>query len=444
MKEKEKKNKKYALILLASLFVYAFVLIFVFYDNGTSVEAPIAKSPKANSQTDLVAMIDSVEHIDTMDIEEVVEQLEIEGDFDGDVEGLQDFFDWLRKFFVGSCDDPAYEIFEPQLFCGEEGAVAMDDVKIAQIWAPDVLFVGAAAPFDNLVQTNNPIGATAFRNASEMIHEDFDYYINMPPNHSSAPLLDSVPLPEDDRFEPYDMHYDAASSLHEIPFDVHPEEESKCPDVVNPGEFNVKGSNNLQKELTDSFSPPGLMELGDRKVSADLCREDRVIELDEDESFLLCNEGFFQVLQGAIAAGTSLAFEDSCDGIGDVIIDAPLGSGEVCNEDDCSIRYSEAGRILTSPPTWTEDLYPSISADEKRNDYIVDDPVILTTPCYLRVEGQVCPTRCRWDISMWQHLFKLEKMYTYPGYENAMDEDFYWKAVEEEIKYRGRFGARNY
>ena len=444
MSEKERKNRRNAIVLLASLFVYAFLLLFIFVENDEAIESSSVESSKASYQTDLVAMMDNVERIDMMDVEEVEDVEEIveilTEETEGDVEGIRDFIDWIRKFFVGSCDDPAYEIFEPQLFCGWSEGIDAEDVKIAQIWAPDVLFVGAAAPFDNLVQTNNPRGLTAFRNASEIINPDFDYYINMPPNHPSAPLLDSVPLPDDDKFEPYEMHYESAGALNEVPFDVHPEEESLCPDVVNAGEFNVKGSNNLQKELTDSYTPPDLMELGDRKISADLCREDRVIELDEDESFLLCNEGFLQVLQ----CGPQFSFRDNCDGIGDLVIDAPLGSGEVCNEDDCSVRYSEAARILSSPPTWTKEMYPSISGEEKENDYIVDDPVIITTPCYVRVDCQVCPTRCIWDISMWQHLFQLEKMYTYPGYENAMDEDFYWKAVEEEIKYRGRFGARNY
>jgi len=442
MSKKEMKNRKKAVVFLVSLFVYAFLLLFIFYENKEVAELSFVESPKASYQEDLVAMVDSFEHIDAMEIEEIEETVDKVSaeDKEAEVKGLGDFIERLRRFFVGSCDDPAYEIFEPQLFCGWGEGVDAEDVRIAQIWAPDVLFVGAEAPFDNLVQINNPRGSTAFRNASEIINPDFDYYISMPPNHPSAPLLDSVPLPDDDRFEPYDMHYEAAGSLNEIPFDVHPEEKSLCPEVVNAGEFNVKGSNNLQKELTDSYTPPGLMELGDREISVDLCREDRVIKLDEDESFLLCNEGFLDVIR----CGARFSLRNNCDGIGDLVIDAPLGSGEICNEDDCSIRYSEAARILSSPPTWTKDMYPSISREEKENDYIVDDPVIVTTPCYVRVDCQVCPTRCIWDISMWQHIFKLEKMYTYPGYENAMDEDSYWEAVEDELKYRGRFGIIGY
>jgi hypothetical protein len=440
MKKEEKRNKRNAVLLLVSLFVYAFLLVFVFRESAETF-----KYSDSENKSNLVGLAGNLEYREIEELEkvEIVQtRSEVLGEDDSYLDSsVKDFMNYLRDYFVGSCDEPQYEIFEPQLFCGGSGGIEGQEIKIAQIWAPDILFVGAAAPYDNLVQTSNPDGRTAFRNSSEIINPDFDYYINMPPDSGS--LLESSPLSDEEKFEIYEMHYEAAGELNEIPFDVHPEEESRCPNVVNAGEFNVKGSNNLQKELTDSITPPGIMELGNRDVSADLCRDDRVIELDEDESFLLCNEGFFQALSCTVE--NVLKFEDKCDDIGDLVIDAPLGSGEVCNEDDCSVRYSEAARLVTSPPTETEELYPeSLDGEQKENDYIVDDPVIITTPCYVRVDCQICETRCIWDISMWQHIFKLEKTYTYPGYENEMDEDLYWQAVEDEIRWRGRYGGSRY
>ncbi len=440
MKTKKQEFKKGGFVLLG-LFVYAFALVLFLGNKEASVV-----SSEQDFETEVMAFAENLEYREVRELEkektekENVEVYEEEGEVLGET-SVEDFMEFLREFMVGSCD--AYlEIDDPQLFCGGSGGGSSGDMKVAQIWAPDIMFLGAAAPYDNLVLTSNPRGSTAFRNASETINPDFDYYIHMPPNPPGGSLLESEILSEEEKKDPFWMHYEAAGSLSEVPFDVHPDEKSKCPDVVNGGEFNVKGGNNLEKELIESFTPPGRMTLGDRDVSARLCREDRVIELDEDESFLLCNEGILQALK---ECATKFSFLDKCDGVGDLVIDGPLGSGEICNEGDCAIRHVEAGRILSSPPLWTEDLYPqSLSKEEKENDYIVDDPVIITTPCYLRAGCQLCATRCIWDISTWQHHFQQEQMYTYPGFENAMEEDLYWELVEDEIRWRGRIGSSNF
>jgi hypothetical protein len=105
----------------------------------------------------------------------------------------------------------------------------------------------------------------------------------------------------------------------------------------------------------------------------------------------------------------------------------------------------EAGRLLTSPPTLTEELYPSsLTKEEKQGDYIVDDPVLLTTPCYVRVDCKLCLTKCIWDLSMWQHLYDLEKVFTYPGHKKVMEFDEYWDGVEDEIRIRGAFGTHRF
>ena len=268
MVRKNKNEKKFGIILLVGLFAYAFLLIFLVNTGDVSVEHSETKA-----QTDLVGMVNTFEYreIEKLEVEKEIEEVKtmsvLGEDSEGEVKGLpwnswDEFTDYLRDFFVGSCD-ALHKIDEAQLFCGGSGLSKTADIRIAQIWAPDIMFVGAAAPFDNLVLTHNPRGDTAFRNSSEIINPDFDYYINMPPNNPSAPILDSVPLPDKDKFEPYEMHYEAAGTLNTIPNDVHPEEKSRCPKVVNAGEFNVKGSNNLQKELTDSITPPGVMKLGE-------------------------------------------------------------------------------------------------------------------------------------------------------------------------------------
>ncbi len=447
---KEKRNRKFAVVLLVLLFFYAFSLVFIFNnadnDGKTEYSYPTYKS-------DLAVLSDALEYREVAELEKVKiieEQGEVLGE-DGEVEDPEGHEGgWLdgvyRRFFMGRCNQSNYRIDDPQLFCGGSGSVSGADIKIAEIRAPDVLFTGAAAPFDNLVQTNNPAGLTAFRNASEIINPDFDYLIHMPPlpdDHEGNPRRN---LASDGELkETYDMHYETLGEIDEVEFDVHPDEQSYCPDVVNDGRFNVRGSNQLQKDLTDIFSPPGLMALGDRDVSVDLCRADvRTIHMDEDETFLLCRESLLQKFWCGII-NTFSANDDACDDVHGIVVDAPLGSGEICNEEDCSIRYTEAARIISSPPIWTKDLYPEgLSDDERKNDYIVDDPVIIRTPCKVRVDCAICLTDCFWDISIWQNHFDLEKTYTYPGFRNAMDEDEYWEEVEAELKFRGALGQRNF
>lgn len=527
MEEKEKKNKRNALILLVSLFVYAFILVFVFYEGGNAFESnsgfqnlerekknhssfqfvsneeakdweaiDLVKNEKSakplritkselNRMTDLlgqfaemlpqkntanfafrsmdyetqVGLINFAQGLEYREIEELEEFIiavdnesfevyaegaEVAGAQDPVSEEVENIISKLRDFLVGTCEDSAYEIVDPQLFCGAEGLSGSEEIKIAQIWSVDIKSVGSATGFDNLLLTHNPRGLTAWRNDSDAIMEEFDYDVKMPPNES---LRDSVKLSEDERFEHYEMHYEAAGVLNEIPYDVHPEEKSLCPDILNPGHFNVKGSNNLEKELTDTISPPGLMTLGNRSLPVNLCEEPFFREdFDEDDTFLLCNEGFFDILKCTFQ--NILRFRDTCPEIGGVFVDATLGSGQICNEEDCSSRYWEAGRELASPPTWMEQIHhPSMTKEEKENDYSSNHPdetVIFTTPCYLRIDCEICTTKCFWDVSMLKHIFEQESKYTYPGFKNAPEVEDYLRAIVDEIKYRGRFGSRNY
>lgn len=424
----KKGGKRGSLFLLFALVFYGFILVAIFYHNENSVEYS-----KAEYQANL---IDLVEEINTKEINnfenvEVVDEVSTD---EGEVKG------WWRKFVMGRCD-AHFGIDEPQLFCGGSGGQTSAKVRLAEVFAPDILFIGAGAPFDNLVLTSNPPGRVSFRNASEVINPESDYLINQPPLPSSRANL----LGDRQKHETFDMHYETVGVITEVEFDTFPGEKSLCPQVVNDGRFNVKGSNNVQIDATGMVTAPSMVQdgLGDRDVAARLCREDvRTIRLNEDESFLLCSEGFWAGLGCDIIETLK---GPSCEDIYGVVIDAPLGSGEVCNENDCSIRYKEAGRLLTSPPPWADKLYPgALSGSEREKDYIIDDPVILETPCKVRIECKVCLTKCIWDISIWQHIYDLEKTYTYPGFKNAMSEDQYWKGVEDEIKIRARIQTKRW
>ena len=428
-----RKNKKAkAVFLLISLFLYASLLVFAFSDREKT-EKQYIQSTESQS----VALAYDLEYrkieelVEIEAFEDDVEIISVE-DEDGEVQG------WWRRFLMGRCD-AVLGIEDPQLFCGSKGGQKSNvKITLAEVFAPDILFLGAAAPFDNIVLTSNPPGRVAFRNASEIIDPDLDYLIQKPPFPEGHPLdPKAIMLEEEMQKEPFLMHYEAVGTITEVDFDTYPGEKSLCPEVVNDGRFNVKGSNYIQDDLTKSLTPPGVMALGDRDVPADLCRDDvRQIHLNEDESFLLCSEGFW--------AGLGCSVIDTirgpdCDDIMGIVVDGPLGSGEVCNEPDCTVRYTEAGRILTSPPSYTRHLYPqSLSGQQKEDDYIVDDPVILTTPCKVRVGCRVCLTKCIWDISVWNHHYELEKFFTYPGFRNAMEPDEYWSGVEDEIKIRSR------
>ncbi len=411
-------NVKKGTLLLLSMCIYAFFLIFVFNEKSISVE-----QKNVEVKTELVAVKNDFEYREIRELENV-EVLKENLDDEGEVEGIIDRL-------MGTCGSK-FSIEEPQLFCGGSGLPKNAEIVIAEIYAPAVLFAGAEKPFDNLVQTNNPEGATAFRNAAETIHAENDYLIKQPPLPSSREQT----LSEQDAYEPFGMHFGVMGNVSKVDFDS--QEESKCPDVVNRGEFNVKNTNVLQDDLTRTFTPPGVMALGDRDYSGRLCREEnRKIELTKDESFLLCSEGVLDILKNFFCERLP-TFKDKCDGLEGIVIDAPLGSGEVCNEEDCGIRYWEASRINSSPPTYTRDLYPAFLEDsEKEDDYIVDDLVVLTTPCKVRVDCKLCETKCYWDISVWQHIYDLEQSFTYPGFENRMKEDEYWQKVEVELKKRG-------
>lgn len=415
------------------------------------------------TQTNLINFAQNLEYKEIEKLEDFMvatrdDNLEIHTN-DGEIQGwsddahyqvsdtIRDIIDRLRDFLVGSCEKPNYEVFKPQAFCGSGSLEGVGDIRIAQIWSLDIKSVGSATGFDNFLLTHNPRGLTAWRNDSNIIMEDYDYFVNMPPSNSSFPLLDSVVLSEGDRFETYEMHYEAAGSLNDIPYDVHPDAKSLC-DVLNPGHFNVKASNNLAKELTDYVTPPGsIMSLGDRSFSFNPCNDFFWrTDFDEDESFLLCNEGFFDVLR--CIGRNILRFRDTCPDIEGVFVDAALGSGQICNEDDCSSRYWEAARESSSPPTWMGQLHhPDMSKEEIENDYSANHPdetVIFTTPCYLRIDCEICLTKCFWDVSILKHIFEQERVYTHPGFVNAPTIEDYLQAIVDEIKFRARYGSGRY
>jgi len=128
-----------------------------------------------------------------------------------------------------------------------------------------------------------------------------------------------------------------------------------------------------------------------------------------------------------------------CEDLMGIIIDAPLGSGEKCNSEDCAIRFAETARLAISSPQNADKLRPaSLTDTEKSEDNQLDDPVIATTPCKVRIDCKICETKCIWDLSMWQHILHLELGFTYPGYEHTKDEDEYWEEANAAIKRRAR------
>ncbi len=420
--KKSLKEKK-GLYLLFFLCFYAFLTIFLVGASKVSVEYS-----NVVANTELAQAQEPLEYREITELEEV-KQVEEDS---GEVAGV------FKNFLFGTCE-ARYKIDAPQLFCGDESTDVDRNIKLAQVWAPDILFSGAMSPYDNLVMTTNPSGRPAFRNAAEMINPESDYLINMPPLEEFKGKV----MSEEEKKEAFEMHYETLGQTAKVEFESF--EKSLCPDVVNKGEFNVKATNKVQRDITGSVTPPGIMELKGRDVAARLCREDvRTIHLDENESYLLCNEGFWDKVKcGDLDYGViEIKPPEECEGFEGVIIDATLGSGEKCNEGDCGIRYMESGRLLTAPPIWTGDLYPdSLTKEEKEGDYIVDDPVLLTTPCYVRMDCALCASKCIWDLSMWQHIYELEKTFTYPGHEKAYDFDEYWDGVEDEIRLRGSYGT---
>ncbi len=329
---------------------------------------------------------------------------------------------------VGRCA-PVVHKLPLQLFCGSTPPGNIDAWRIR---APAVLFAGAEAPFDNLVQVNNPTGQVAFRNAAEIIDPQNDYLITQPPPEE----LKQQPVGDGIKKNPFQMHFAIQkANVHTEDLKFDSLEKSICPHVVNGGQFNVRASNLLQEDLTLSVSPPGLMAFGDRDYTGMICGSSRAhrIDLNANESFLLCPKGS--------VACPCLSCPPPIQTI--FLMDAPLGSGEICkgNASDCATRYWEAGRILTNPPIPDMEeykLYPEALGDyERENDYIVDDPIILTTPCVARIGCLIYEGPCIWDVSIWQHVYDLEQIFTYPGYEQKKEKDVYWEEVERELKRRG-------
>lgn len=434
-----KMNKKLkGVLLLCLLFAYAGVLVSFFY-----AEEEQEVFPEKRVQSNLLSNNLEYREVNELELVEFAQEdvsiiLNEEEEEEGEVKG------WKRKFAMGRCDAVS-GIEEPQLFCDAGGGISSStEFTLAEVFAPDILFIGAAAPYDNILVVNNNAGRISFRNASELINPEHEYLPLMPlfsDDHPKNPR--AVLLEESKQKDPFKFHLKAAGSMGETDFDTYPGERSLCQGDINDGRFNVKGSNQIQENYTGTFANPFLVQkgLGNRDVSARLCDDPSYeIHLNEDESFLLCSESFWDAV-GCDAIETFTG--PSCEDIQGIVIDAPHGSGEICNEEDCAIRSKEGARMITSPPS--VDLAPSsLTSEEKKLDYIVDDPVILTTPCKVRVGCKVCLTKCIWDISIWQHVYELEKNYTYPGFKNTIPFQEYWKGVEDEIKIRGRIETKRY
>jgi len=419
MSKKEVGNRKKAVTLLVSLFLYAFVLIFVFYEEESFVTQGTVEV-KAD-----LGVKNGFEYREVVELEgvEILENL----DYTEGVMGVSSG----RK--PGECGS-RFSIERPQLFCDTSDILQNAEVVIAEIYAPAKMFSGSDRPLTNVVQINDRSVSDederplASRNAAETIHSENDFASRMPPGD---PSFDDA-LAEEDKKEAFGMHFGVVGNLSKV--DFHSTHKSDCPEVVNRGEFNVKNSNVLQDDLTRLATPPGLMSLGDRDYSGRLCREPtRQYDFTEDESDLLCTEGVLTRIRNFFCENLP-TFRDRCDGLEGIVIDAPLGSTEVCNEEDCSIRYWESARLITSPPTDTQNMYPAFLSDsEKREDFMVDDLVVFTTPCKVRVDCKICETKCYWDVSIWQHIFATEEVYSTPDEDN-WDNDDWWDSIVEQIR----------
>ncbi len=409
-------NNKKSFLLLLGLLTYVFSVIFLFNaDYSLNIYANV--TPK-DSSMEVLGRDTAIEWGQVVLQGEAKESEPIA----------------LASGKVGRCDQHVTKL-PLQLFCS---GARPDGFDAWRIYAPAVLFAGAEAPYDNLVQVNNPSGQVAFRNAAEILDHQNDYFINMPPG---SEFLDSTILSKENKKKPFEMHFGitARPNIYQerpskLEFDSL--EKSRCPGVVNGGEFNVSGSNWLQEEMTDSVSPPGLMALGSRNYTGMICGAQprtKEINLSTNESFLLCPRGNINCTCLYCPPPIYTVF----------LVDAPLGSGEICNTSDCAIRYWEAGRILTNPPLENVlpdeyKLYPDALPDFlKENDYIVEDPVILTTPCRAKIGCQEYYGPCIWDISIWQHVYEIEQIFTYPDYEEKKELEEYWEEVEKELKRRG-------
>jgi len=239
------------------------------------------------------------------------------------------------------------------------------------------------------------------------------------------------------------MHFTAGGRWQEVSFDSVPEaprHKSVCPEVVNQGWFNVGGTNNLEEEMVLSVSPPGLMDLPSRNFPGLMCGSSDTRNVAPGCTVLLCPNR--RVTCPEIPCG------GICPVVGYVNVDAPLGSTERCETGYCGIRYWEAGKILTAPPPWAEIMQPDLPDDILENDYLVANPlfpehgeklpVVITTPSKVKINPGDCEhyRNSRWDVSIWQHVYDLEEMFTYPAYPMKIPIDDYWDGIEEEMRER--------
>jgi len=419
---RRKDNKKKGILFFIGLILYVVFAIFVFDFNQETHESSSAHGSK---QKEVLGSCSSERVLNWQEIPDIdVEEFtEVKGEVKGAVGGL------------GRCEPVVYEL-PMQFFCGGGGAY---DVHEWEIYNPNIMFVGAEAPYDNLVLINNPDGLTAWRNAAELIMDEEDYYINMPPPRE---LLDSSPLPDPLKRELFEMHFSSTGERwrDEVFFDSLPDEyNSVCGEVVNPGWFNVGGTNRLEEEMVHSVSPPGLMSLPSRNFTGLMCGQ-QYRNVNPGCMLLLCENNPVRC--------PPLLCPDGCPIVGTVNVDAPLGSTERCERGDCGIRYWEAGKILTSPPPWVEIMQPDLDPYYLENDYLVANPVfpelgeqlpvVITTPSRVRIDPSDCEhyLNSRWDISIWQHVYDLEEMFTYPDYPEKKTIDEHWEEIEEEMRQR--------
>ena len=419
---RRKDNKKKGILFFIGLILYVVFAIFVFDFNQETHESSNAHGLK---QKEVLGSCSSEHVLNWQEVSDI--DIEDFTDIESEVMG--------RGAKRGECG-PVYYIPQ-QFFCGGGGSYGVHEWEI---YNPAVMFLGAEEPYDNLVLTSNPDRLIAWRNAAELIMDEEDYYINMPPPRE---LLDSTPLADALKEEPFEMHFTAGGRWQEVDFDSVPDaprHQSICPGVVNQGWFNVGGTNRLEEELVLSVSPPGLMDLPSRNFPGLMCEGQYTRDVNPGCTVLLC--------PNRRVTCPEIPCEGFCPVVGPVNVDAPLGSTERCEEGDCGIRYWEAGKILTAPPPWAEIMQPNLHPNYLENDYLVANPlfpefdeklpVVITTPSRVRLEPSDCDwyEDSRWDVSIWQHVYDLEEMFTYPGYPMKIPIDDYWDGIEAEMGQR--------
>lgn len=418
MIEKKKINKSGILFLSGCFFYVTYLMFFFHFDNEIFELSSVDNYGSC--------LIDSVERVedfdfDNFEINESFEEGEEFEDIDLEVLGSSTVRCPYRRIVERGRCEYVTEVKE-QLFCG--GGYHHPIIR-RTIFAPAYMFTGAEAPFDNLVQVNNPARRVAYRNASELIDPENDYYITQPPlNH----FRDKV-LGDNIKKNPFQMDWGFAPSQplvdHPRRIEFDSDGMSICPSVVNDGKFNVTPTNVLEEDMVVSFIPPNSMELPQRKYTGGICGSDRVRWLDLCDLFWLSQKPPLCTLPAGCPPW-------GCESR-PFWVDAVLGSGEKCHVGECGVRYWEAARILTAPPSRARNLYPVwLNANQIENDFIVDDPVIITSPCFAILGGYYAGP-CLWDLSTWQHVYSMEQIFTYPGYYGTMSEDEYWLGVADEI-----------